>query len=623
MANERITEDLVDDTLRILGYYDDLERIFVEKQQSAVHAIRSALARASKRGSGTTAGYPEFIITSPEAPDLVILIECKAEVSRHESATLDKPVEYAVDGVLHYARYLAASHTVIAVAVSGDSSINRTSLFVVPKGQFTAKPLLAPSGARIEELVGFADMIAAASFDPNVRMQRERDLIQFSQEMHEFMRDEAEMTEQEKPLAVAGTLIALRDSVFARTYDAYSAKELPDFWMQSIRKQMAASNIPGAKVSNMTQPFTGIQVQPELGKATHAYPKGLLNEIVRLLAERVLPFMTVYHDFDVVGQFYGEFLRYTGGDGKGLGIVLTPKHITELFSHIANVTKASVVLDPCAGTGGFLISAMSQMMRTATTEAEIKSIKADRLIGIEQQATMYALAASNMILRGDGKANLYQGSCFDASTVSAVRSHKSLSGADLLPNVGFINPPYAKSKQDLSELRFVRNMLEMLEEGAIGVAIVPISCATAPSPEKRELLKNHTLEAVMSMPPEVFYPVGVVTCIMVFTAHKPHAATNRKTWFGFWREDGFTKVKNLGRVDRDHRWPETRDRWVTAWRNREIVPGESVTHQVSFDDEWVAEAYMDTDYSTLAPKDFEKVLLDYALYSLSQSRDEE
>lgn len=45
-----------------------------------------------------------------------------------------------------------------------------------------------------------------------------------------------------------------------------------------------------------------------------------------MLAEKVLPFMTVYHDFDIVGAFYGEVLKYTGGDGKGLGIVLTPKH---------------------------------------------------------------------------------------------------------------------------------------------------------------------------------------------------------------------------------------------------------------------------------------------------------
>ncbi|WP_246021460.1 HsdM family class I SAM-dependent methyltransferase [Arthrobacter echini] len=613
---------MTDGILRSLGYYDDEVAILVEKQQSAIAAIRTALSKASKKGTGKAAGYPEFIITAPSAPDVVVVIECKAEVSRHRSPDLDRPADFAVDGVLHYARFLSPSHTVVSIAVSGSPSASQWSFFLTPKGSIVHRPLVAPTGAEIEALVPMTDLIAAAAFDPTVQHQRERDLVSFSQELHVFMRDEAEMTEQEKPLAVAGTLIALNDPVFRQTYDVYPAKDLPAAWMQAIRKQMTETSLPKAKISNLVQPFTGIQVQPELSKATMAYPKGLLNQIVKMLAEHVLPFMTVYNDIDVVGRFYGEFLRYTGGDGKGLGIVLTPRHVTELFALIANVGKTDVVIDPCAGTGGFLISAMTEMMRTATTEAEIASIKGERLLGIEQQATMYALAASNMILRGDGKANLYQGSCFDKPNVDAVKKHRGTAGA-MRPTVGFINPPYAKSKQDLSELRFFLNMLDMLADGGRGVAIVPISCATAPSTEKTELLKHHTPEAVMSMPPEVFAPTGVVTCIMVFTAHKPHKTSNRKTWFGYWREDGFVKIKNLGRVDKHHTWPQTRDRWVESWHNREVHPGESVMQKVSATDEWVAEAYMETDYSTLTEADFERVLLDYSLFTLGSASPED
>ncbi len=378
--------------------------------------------------------------------------------------------------------------------------------------------------------------------------------------------------------------------------------------MQTIKDEITKASLPVAKVESMTQPFTAIEVHPELRKATKAYPKGLLAEIVSLLATQVLPFLTVYHDFDIVGQFYEEFLKYTGGDGKGLGIVLTPRHVTELFSLIANVSKDDVVVDPCAGTGGFLISAMMRMTATATTEAEVDSIKRDRLIGVEQRPSMYALAASNMILRGHGKANLHQGSCFDTGITAAVESHK--------PTIGLINPPYAKSKADLHELRFVEHMLDMLEKGGTGVAIVPVSCATAPSIHKANLLKKHTLEAVVSMPPEIFHPVGVVTCVVVFTAGVSHVTSNKKTWFGFWRDDGFAKIKNLGRVDRDQAWPAKRDRWITAFRNREVHPGESVTALVGPSDEWIAEAYMDTDYSTLTQATFEKVLLEYALFTL-------
>ncbi|MFI6680143.1 class I SAM-dependent DNA methyltransferase [Kribbella sp. NPDC050470] len=614
MANERETEDMVDALLREYGFYDDPDAVVVEKQQSVIAAIRTALSKASKTGKGG-AGYPEFIITAPDTPDMVVVIECKASVSKHESKDRDRPAEYAVDGTLHYARWLSPKYTVIAIAVSGTPQGSKFSAFLMPLGESEPKPLVAPSGAPIQNIVSMADLIAAASFDPTVHARRTHDLIQFSQEMHEFMRDEAELEEKEKPLAVAGTLIALGNDVFAKSYDLYQAKDLPGFWMQTIKDEVSKAKLPVPKIENMTQPFTNIEVHPELRKPTKGYPKGLLNEIITLLADRVLPFLTIYHDFDVVGQFYGEFLKYTGGDGKGLGIVLTPKHVTELFSLIANVSKDDTVVDICAGTGGFLISAMMKMAKTATTNAEIESIKRDRLIGVEQQATMYALAASNMILRGDGKANLYQGSCFDVAITKAVKSHK--------PNIGLINPPYAKSKADLHELRFVEHMLGMLEKHGTGVAIVPVSCATAPSIHKENLLKKHTLEAVMSMPPEIFHPVGVVTCVMVFTAGVPHKTSNKKTWFGYWRDDGFVKIKNLGRVDRDHTWPQIRDRWIDAFRNREVHAGESVMAAVTADDEWVAEAYMETDYSTLTEADFQKVLTDYALFTLGNSNGDE
>ncbi len=609
MANERATEDAVDAILRGLGYYDDEDRVVVEKQQSAIVGIRTALSKASKTGKGGI-GKPEFIITSQSAPDIVMVIECKSRLSQHESPNRDRPADFAVDGVLHYARALSPSFTVIAIAVSGSRGHLKIDDFLIPKNESEPRALIAPTGAQILDIVPISDYIRAAAFDPAVQAKRTNDLIAFSQELHVFMRDEAELEEKEKPLLVAGTLIALRNEIFAQTYDAYPASDLPAFWMEAITREVRKARLPITKVENMTQPFTAIEVHPELSKPNKAYPKGLLNATVKMLADQVLPFLTIYHDFDVVGRFYGEFLRYTGGDGKGLGIVLTPKHITELFSLLANITKTDVVADICTGTAGFLISAMMRMASTATTDVEIKSIKKKQLIGVEQQATMYALAASNMILRGDGRTNLHQGSCFDSAITAAVKSHR--------PTVGLINPPYSKSKADLHELRFVEHLLDCLVKGGRCVAIVPVSCATTPSVHKGSLMSKHTLEAVMSMPSELFYPVGVVTCIMVFTAGIPHEVSDKKTWFGYWREDGFVKTKNLGRIDQEGRWPGIRDGWVESFRNREVHSGESVIKRVGPQDEWVAEAYMQTDYSRLTKDDFEQSVLEYTLFMLRQ-----
>ncbi len=180
-----------------------------------------------------------------------------------------------------------------------------------------------------------------------------------------------------------------------------------------------------------------------------------------------------------------------------------------------------------------------------------------------------------------------------------------------------INPPYSQSDEDLHELVFVKHMLDCLEKNGIGIAIVPMSCAISPHPKKEELLKHHTLDAVMSMPTELFYPVGTVPCIMVFKAHIPHEVSNYKTWFGYWKEDGFIKSKHKGRIDQNNQWTTIRDHWVETYRNREDIPGECIKQKVSANDEWCAEAYMKTDYSKIDKTVFEDTVKNYMLFKLN------
>lgn len=606
--NERITENLVRDRLRSLKFDDD-QGICVEEQRSQVAAVTKLLKEASKTGGGGR-GAPEFLIHSAEMPDFILIIECKADPKNHESPGRDRPVEFAVDGVLHYAKALSKEYNVIAVGASGQTKAGlRISNYLWSREALSAKPLTTRAGKLVDDLVSWDDYIEHASFDPAVAKRRTDDLMAFSRDLHEFMRDHAKLTESEKPLLVSGTLLALRNTPFAKTFGDYKPRDLQQEWFAVIEKEIQAADIPKAKKSSMTQPYSSIAAHPVLGTKTTAYPKGVLHELIKLLHEKVWPFVSIYKDFDVVGQFYGEFLKYTGGDKKSLGIVLTPRHITELFALLANVKKGSKVLDLCCGTGGFLISAMGQMMKDATTEAAREAIKKHGLVGVEEQPGMYALAASNMILRGDGKANLYQGNCFSSDITEAVKAHNC--------NVGMMNPPYSQSEAAYHEWRFVQQMLDCLAAGGTGIAIVPMACAISPHPVRTEILRQHTLEAVMSMPPELFHPVGVITCIMVFTAHVPHTDSDKSTWFGYWRDDGFIKTKHLGRVDLHGRWPAIRDAWVKAFRDRDERPGQWIKHKVGAEDEWCAEAYLETDYSTLTRADFERVVKDYAMFCLS------
>lgn len=609
--NERITENLVRDKLRDLNYYEQEETI-VEEQKSQIEEIKKLLKGASKTGKGGI-GAPEFIISTSETPDFIVVFECKADTKKHQSPKLNKPIDFAVDGVIHYAKKLAKSYNVIAVAVSGQTKSSlKISNWIIPKGNTTAKPLVNKSGKKISSIISLEDYIEHGTFDPDVAKKRHSDLMEFSRELHNFMRDHAKLTESEKPLLVSGTLIALKNKAFAKSYDVYKPEELQKEWMRVIKEEFKKADIPNSKEYSMTQPYSSIAVHPNLGKAQAKFPQGVLYELIKKLNEKVWPFISVYHDFDVVGQFYGEFLKYTGGDKKALGIVLTPRHVTELFAMIGNVQKDSKVLDTCAGTGGFLISAMHQMFKKAETKAEKDRIKKDGLIGIENQPQMYALSASNMILRGDGKANLHQGSCFDEAITKEVTKQKC--------NIGMINPPYSQSDEDLHELVFVKHMLDCLDKNGVGIAIVPMSCAISPHPKREELLKHHTLDAVMSMPTELFYPVGTVTCIMVFKAHIPHEISNYKTWFGYWKEDGFMKSKHKGRIDQNDQWSSIKNRWVDSYRNREDIPGECIKQKVSANDEWCAEAYMKTDYSLVNENVFQDTVKKYMLFKLNNGK---
>jgi type I restriction enzyme M protein len=628
LGNERKTENLVRDKLRDLNYYSAAASISVEEQKSQIEAVRKAMSAASKAGSGGI-GAPEFIISDSANPDFIFIVECKANPKDHTSGAssvglfetfspdLDpdytkKVVRYAVDGALHYARHLSKTFNVIAVAISGETATEaKISTFLHTRDAPQAKWLHTKGGEVIDAFIPWDDYIEHATFDPAVQAVRLNDLMAFSRELHDFMRDDVKASESEKPLFVSGTLIALRNKAFAKTFGDHATEDLPKVWLQTIQAELEKAEIPNSKIATVILPYSAIAAHPELPKVHKKYPKGVLHELIGRLNEKVWPFLSVYHDFDVVGQFYGEFLKYTGGDKKALGIVLTPRHITELFSLLAHVNKDSKVVDICAGTGGFLISAMHQMFKTAVTEADRKKIRQSGLMGVEQQPNMFALAASNMMLRGDGKANLHQASCFDEAVSATIKS--------LRCDVGLLNPPYSQGDADLHELYFILQMLDILKQGGTGIAIVPMSCAISPHRARDELLKHHTLEAVMSLPDELFAPVGTIPCAMVFTAKVPHAKSNKKTWFGYWKDDGFVRTKHRGRIDQNGVWANIRDRWVESFRNREVLPGESILQKVTAADEWCAEAYMETDYSTLSAVDFEREVRRYAAFLITHS----
>ena len=424
--------------------------------------------------------------------------------------------------------------------------------------------------------------------------------------------------ERLRALLVSGILIALKNERFKAEYKNYkTTSELVTNLFNSIKTQLEDSDVPDANKKSLVKGYEFITTNNSINNPS-AEGKIYLTDLISTCDERINGFDVTHRYIDTISQFYIEFLRYANND-KGLGIVLTPPHITELFCELAEVDKNSVVLDNCAGTGGFLVSAMKRMLEDANGDiSKERDIKKRQLVGIEYDEEIYTLLISNMIVHRDGRTNITHGDCFAVDT-DAIRQK-------FHPTVGLLNPPYKNKGKGTEELEFVLNNLSMLEKGGRCVAIMPMSCVNDVTGKsyvlKKEILQEHTLEAVLSLPEDLFHnsKVNTVTCAVVLTAHIPYS-DRKKTWFGYCRDDGFVKRKNKGRVDANHVWDEVKDKWVTAFINREVIPEFSVMRHVSADDEWCAEAYLETAYDRMTEADYLETVKNFYLFSMNNNAD--
>lgn len=363
-----------------------------------------------------------------------------------------------------------------------------------------------------------------------------------------------------------------------------------------------------------------------------------LREILTEIECNILPFI---NDKSTAGQdllnlFFVTFNKYVGKDDKNQAF--TPDHITDFMAIIAGVNKNSIILDPCCGSGSFLVRAMTRALDDCATEDEEEHVKKKQIYGIEYDESIYGLATTNMLIHSDGNSNIINGSCFDfREWIEAAR-----------PSVVLMNPPYnaqkkhmpksytdtwnSKQKEDPSKgiyfLKYIADILNECKIQATIAVLLPVACAIGNSREieniKIDLLEQNTLDAVFTLPNEIFYPgASASACCMVLKTGRKNADSG-KTFFGYFKEDGFKKKKNLGRIEQmnpetgESEWKIIRDRWIELYNGRESVDGLSVTQKVTGKDEWLCEAYMKTDYSRLSEEDFQATINEYLSYLVKE-----
>ncbi|MDO4997042.1 MAG: N-6 DNA methylase [Neisseria sp.] len=620
--------------------------------------LKEALKGSAKTKNKTNFGKPDFHLEGYKIP---VIIENKLGLKKLKSATKDgikfdekSIANFAVNGALYYAQNMIASekfHEVIAIGCAGDDSENvAIEVYYVFGASEKAHKLLAVQSLDfLENQTTFNQFYQAAILSEEekhqILIQSQEQLRQYAKKLNRLMHNH-NITAPQRVLYVSGMLLAMQDIKSAdgtHLGDGLTPDDLSGSRLDKLRD--------GKLISNQIEEFLkarGIAEQKhqlmlasfgEISKdAQRDEPTENDKEVAKFLNGKASAnkqvFTFIYENIfksidgfgghiDIMGELYSEFLKYALGDGKELGIVLTPPYVTKLMAQILNITAKNRVMDLATGSAGFLISAMELMIDDAerqfgkgTTQANalIEQVKKSQLLGVELNAEMYTLAATNMILRGDGSSNIEKGSAFNRpdSLFTAFKADRVL-----------LNPPFSFEENGMP---FIAYGLEKMEKGGLGAIIIQDSAGSGKAvATNQKILKSHRLLASIKMPTDLFQPMaGVQTSIYIFEAHTPHDVQVPVKFIDF-SNDGYKRTERaLSEIDHPTERYADMLKIYKAGKNAQVSP-----HLWNLDDIYVEDFITlngnDWNFSqhkkidtkpTLA--DFKKTVADYLAWEVSQ-----
>ena len=534
-ASEEKTKGLVSDHLKLIKDYPSTQDITCDgitwfKEDSykgtSFDWLSNVFEKASKKQTMKSKGTPDFVVTLDDS-ETIVVIECKGSVEDHSLfndvneyknhgyGAPDETEKYAINGAIWYASFLKAYYDVLAIGISGQSENEaRVTSFVWPKGGDVSEIELIEDCHLDDSLVSIkqyqkdADIVLGRMVKTEEEVRRE--LRRYTLDCANFLRsngiednskagfvsaiilgltnhestlykntkaaiDQKNMTKAKKMMSdVIGrnAVNQLKNSLYGEGGNEFDPGHIKGIW--------EIDNIPLGKRNSLQKFYDGLLAKDELLRA----PKGkdkyfqdgetVLSCCIYSLYEHVIGVLDKYSGIDVMGEFYTTFLRFTKGNAKEKGIVLTPKHVTDLFCDIAEYysdrkfDEKTKIIDICCGTGAFLITSLNRIKTNIQSECtsedkkkkRIEEAQKNSLIGVEKDASMYALAYANMRFHGDGKSNLFNCSSLLIDSYAPVdESGKTYVENKKVPlheaireygdiDIGMINPPYSLDKKD-------------------------------------------------------------------------------------------------------------------------------------------------------------------------------
>lgn len=566
--------------------------------------LKEALKGASKTKAKTGTAIPDFTIEKykNDKNELIpIIFENKLGLnklakftkepsSKSEEISLkdDDISKYALNGALHYAKSVIENSDykeVLSVGIAGDSvkNVSVKIAYVYGSGLFANKIL--------KDITNLDFLENQASF-----LSFYKSLILTEQEKHEliiktqnFLQDHAKklnklmhnlnITAPQRVLYISGMLLSMQDIHTEHNIQSgLKPEKLEGSSIESERDGIKIFNRINAfldlkindktKLNLMLESFKEIckdKLRDEIPTKNTATDAQATNQkqVENILKELSSPnkqiFTYIYHYIfsaikiegyaDIMGEMYSEFLKYALGDGKELGIVLTPPYVTKMMAQILNTSENDKVMDLATGSAGFLIASMELMKdciiskygkNTTKSKELINKMKKTQLLGVELNAEMFTLAATNMILRGDGSSNIQKANTFDTPE----SLYENFKATRLL-----LNPPFTFDENGMPFMKF--GLSKMQKAGLAAIIIQDSAGSGKAMKSNQEILKHHTLLASIKMPPDLFQPMaGVQTSIYIFEAHIPHDFEKPVKFIDF-RFDGYKRTdRKLYEIDK-------------------------------------------------------------------------
>lgn len=253
-------------------------------------------------------------------------------------------------------------------------------------------------------------------------------------------------------------------------------------------------------------------------------------------------------DMDMQGDLYEYMLGKLATAGQN-GQFRTPRHIIRMMVELIQPTPDDQICDPACGTAGFLLEAADYIRKNyedTMTQEQWEAYSSTMFTGFDTDRTMLRISAMNLMLHS-----------IHNPEVDYMDSVSKQNNIDSKYTVCLANPPFkgtvdsesindnlkAVTNTKKTELLFLALFIRMLKKGGRCACIVPdgvlFGSSKAHVAIRKELVENHQLQAVISMPSGVFKPyAGVSTAVLLFT--KTGAGGTDKVWFYDMKADGYS-----------------------------------------------------------------------------------